>query len=97
MKERKCKKHPRELLEKGKQKCAVCRGEKPNVPVPPPPAGAPSGSVTTSGAGSRVTVDLSARPELAMRIHQLAQENFRTIDMQVLYMLHQEYERSGGK
>ena len=89
-KERKCKCGAE--LEKGKQKCAVCREGRPaGVKLSPPDV------KPLPGDRNIITIDLSARPEIAMKIHTLARENFRTLDMQVLYMLHQEPERSGGK
>lgn len=74
-------------LQKGKQKCDVCNPKKKGKGgTPPPPA---AGPLKGALVGSVITLDLSKRPELAMKIAQLAEENYRTLDMQVLYMLHQ--------
>lgn len=84
-KKRICKCGSGKELEKGKQKCEECKpgATKKKGENQPPAAEAPS----ASRAGNIITLDLGKRPEIAMRIHQLAQDNFRTVELQVLYML----------
>jgi hypothetical protein len=49
-----------------------------------------------SRVGLVITVDLGRRPELAQRLHEMAEANYRTPELQVLYILDQEYQREKG-
>lgn len=60
-------------------------------------AGAPPAEkLKASRNGMIITLDLSRNLDLAMRIRDLAQQNYRTPELQVLYMLDQEYQREKG-
>lgn len=68
-------------------KCPQCKGLKGPTPNKPREAAVPS------RVGMVISLDLSRRPELAKRLHDLAEQAYRTVELQVLYMLTQEYER----
>jgi hypothetical protein len=93
-KKRLCKCGSGKELEKGKQKCDDCRpGAKRKGSTPPQRSG---GTGDASRTGPVITIDLARRPELAMKISQLADQNYRTPELQVLYMLDHAEEKGAA-
>ena len=91
-KKRICKCGSGKELSKGQRKCDDCNPKTKKGPVPRgqgPGKQPATGPAKASRDGSVITLDLGKRPDLYMTINRLAEENFRTVELQVLFMLTQ--------
>lgn len=70
--------------------CPQCKSGK--GPAPAAERAPRREAAAATRAGMVITVDLSKRPELAKRLHDLAEKAYRTVELQVLFMLNQEYD-----